>query len=101
MEAAYGVGFTLGPLLGEILYDEVGFRDCFFYVSLLLLWPILLIAFLKFEKEDITEVHAVEEEFKKDLTYIKLICNKRTGIALFTLYCCIVCMIFFEPLLTN
>ena len=27
--------------------------------------------------------------------------NKRTAIALITLYCCIVCLYFFEPLLTN
>ena len=56
LEAAYGVGFTLGPLIGEILYAEVGFRDCFFYVSLILLPPILLIPFLKIEKEPINEV---------------------------------------------
>jgi predicted MFS family arabinose efflux permease len=53
LEAAYGIGFAAGPLIGQLLYSKYGFQECFYYLSYMLMIPLLLIWFLKFTRKDI------------------------------------------------
>jgi len=48
LEASYGLGFTLGPLIGQILYANYGFAKCFLIISSILLGPMGLIYFMSF-----------------------------------------------------
>ena len=52
LEASYGIGFTLGPLIGQLLYAKYGFRDCFLILSGILTLPMPLIYFMSFAKEE-------------------------------------------------
>ena len=100
LEASYGVGFTLGPLVGQVLYAEYGFKTCFMLVSAILLLPMTLIPFMQFSKEEYSNLSR-DKSLHEDVTYRRLLMNKRTFVMLSALYACIVCMIFYEPLLTN
>jgi Na+/melibiose symporter-like transporter len=101
LEASYGVGFTLGPLIGQVLYAEYGFKTCFMMVSGILLIPMCFIWTMEFQKEDFANKSKDRSMLGLDLTYRELLMNKRTLWTLSTMYLCIVCMIFYEPLLTN
>ncbi|TNV79136.1 hypothetical protein FGO68_gene9708 [Halteria grandinella] len=101
LEASYGVGFTLGPLIGQVLYAQYGFKTCFIVVSAILLIPMGFIWTMEFQKEDFTNKSRDRSVLGLDLTYGQLLMNKRTLWSLGSMYLCIVCMIFYEPLLTN
>ena len=101
LEAAYGLGFTLGPLIGQVLYAKYGFKVCFLVISSILAVPLLLIGSLKFTKEDYINQSRDRSRYNENLTYFNMLRNKRTITCLAALFACIVCMIFYEPLLTN
>jgi MFS family permease len=52
LEASYGIGFKLGPLIGQLLYAKYGLRDCFLILSCILTLPMPLIYFMTFAKEE-------------------------------------------------
>lgn len=56
---------------------------------------------MEFQKEDFTNKSRDKSVLGYDLTYRELLLNKRTLWSLGSMYLCIVCMIFYEPLLTN
>lgn len=103
LEASYGIGFTLGPLIGQLLYAKYGFRYCFLILSGILTLPMPLIYFMSFAKEE--QLNMSREKSKiieEEITYGQMIFgNKRTVIHLTMIFGCIVCMIFYEPLLSN
>ena len=103
LEASYGIGFTLGPLIGQLLYAKYGFRYCFLILSGILTLPMPLIYFMSFAKEE--QLNMSREKSKiieEEITYRQIIFgNKRTLIHLLMIFGCIVCMIFYEPLLSN
>jgi MFS family permease len=59
LEAAYGLGFAAGPLIGQVLYTHYGFQECFVYLSFILLVPMCLICFLKFTRKELTEAQDI------------------------------------------
>lgn len=103
LEASYGLGFTLGPLIGQLLYAKYGFRYCFLILSGILTLPMPLIYFMSFAKEE--QLNMSREKSKiieEEITYRQMIYgNKLTLIHLLMIFGCIVCMIFYEPLLSN
>ena len=102
LEASYGVGFTLGPIIGQVLYAAYGFQKCFLIVSAILILPMGLIYTMQFSKEESVNLSRSRDRSNVDeVTYWKLLNNSRTMTALGALYACIVCMVFYEPLLTN
>ena len=52
LEASYGVGFTLGPIIGQVLYSQYGFKSCFIILSCVLVLPMGLIWLMEFKKEE-------------------------------------------------
>ena len=94
------MGFTLGPLVGQVLYSTYGFKICFMLVSAILLIPMALIPFMQFSKEEFSNLSR-DKSLNEDFGYSKILWNRRTLTTLFSMYVCIVCMIFYEPLLTN
>jgi len=69
-------------------------------ISAILLIPMSLIPFMHFTKEEFSNLSR-DKSLTEDLSYTKLLLNRRTLTTLFSMYACIVCMIFYEPLLTN
>lgn len=69
-------------------------------ISAILLIPMSLIPFMQFTKEEFSNLSR-DKSITEDLSYTKLLWNKRTLTTLLSMYACIVCMIFYEPLLTN
>lgn len=55
---------------------------------------------MEFEKERLDNLSR-DKSHIEDLTYKKLFSCKRTKVTLGVLFSCIVCMIFYEPLLSN
>lgn len=100
LEASYGLGFTLGPLIGQVLYSHYGFAKCFLIISTILFIPLGLIFLMQFSKEEQDNLSR-DKSHIEELTYKKLLSNRRTLTTLFVLFGCIVCMIFYEPLLSN
>jgi len=43
LEAAYGLGYAAGPLIGQVLYSQYGFKDCFVVLACILVVPMILI----------------------------------------------------------
>jgi MFS family permease len=54
LEAAYGLGFAAGPLIGQVLYSKYGFQECFYCLSYILMVPMILIWVLKFTRKEST-----------------------------------------------
>jgi len=54
LEAAYGLGFAAGPLIGQVLYSQYGFQECFVVLAYILVVPMILIWFLKFTRKEST-----------------------------------------------
>jgi ABC-type microcin C transport system permease subunit YejB len=59
-----------------------------------------LIYLMEFSKEDYVNMSR-DRSLNEEVTYWKLLNNSRTLTTISTLYACIVCMVFYEPLLTN
>jgi hypothetical protein len=55
---------------------------------------------MTFEKERLDNLSR-DRSYIEDITYKRLLSCKRTQITLGVLFACIVCMIFYEPLLSN
>ena len=100
LEASYGLGFTLGPLLGQVIYAQYGFAKCFLIISSILVFPMILIFFMTFEKERMDNLSR-DRSHIEDLTYRRLFGVKRNQVSVGVLVACIICMIFYEPLLSN
>ena len=64
----------------------------------------VLIVFMRFSKEDHVNKSREKSKIIEDedaLTYTKIMSSKRTFTNMVMLFSCIVCMIFYEPLLSN
>jgi MFS family permease len=101
LEASYGLGFTLGPLLGQVIYAHYGFARCFLILSSVLICPMILIFFMKFEKENVGSTPKDSLSHGEELTYKRLLGVKRNQVTLGVIVSCIICMMFYGPLLSN
>ena len=77
LEASYGLGFTLGPLIGQVVYSHYGFAKCFLIISSILLFPMILIMFMTFDKERLDNLSR-DKSHVEELTYKKLLSCQRT-----------------------
>ena len=73
LEASYGLGFTLGPLIGQVIYAHYGFARCFLILSSVLICPMILIFFMKFEKESSDNQNKDGPSHREELTYKRLL----------------------------
>jgi MFS family permease len=101
LEASYGLGFTLGPLVGQVIYAHYGFARCFLILSWILIFPMILILFMKFEKESSENLTRDGPSHREELTYKRLLGVKRNQVTLAVIVSCIICMMFYGPLLSN
>lgn len=85
------------------MYAKYGFRYCFLILSAILTLPLTLIFFMSFEKEEfLNQSREKSKIIEEEVTYGQMLFgNKRTITHLSMIFACIVCMIFYEPLLSN
>jgi MFS family permease len=70
LEASYGIGFTLGPLIGQLLYAKYGFKYCFLILSGILTLPMPLIYFMSFAKEEQLNISREKSKIiEEEITY--------------------------------
>ncbi|KAI6191716.1 MFS-type transporter SLC18B1 [Aphelenchoides bicaudatus] len=94
METFAGLGFTLGPFIGALLYDYGGFQLPFFFLGILLLVATVVSIFL---------VEGAEEEDDEEGTtgMIGMLKIPLIWIMIFAVVICAVSLSYFDPTLSD
>lgn len=89
-----GLGFTLGPFIGAILYDYGGFQLPFFFLGILLLVATVVSVFL-------VEGADEEEEDEAQGSMIGMLKIPLIWIMIFAVVICAISLSFFDPTLAG
>jgi MFS transporter, ACDE family, multidrug resistance protein len=104
LESAVGIGLMLGPVIGQLMYNKVGFEKTFYCTAIIISVSLLLQLFLIPRRLN----YSVGESIVKDevnptkkLTFKIFLKNKRALMASFSAMLAMIFMLFYDTIYSN
>lgn len=107
-ESAIGMGLMIGPVLGQLLYNVLGFEYTFYCISGILCIPFILIIFFvpnklnrSSQERNDSLTSSQRKENEKKITYKMLLANKRVLVAGISSVFAMIFMLFYDTIYSD